>query len=161
MSLDILAYLCIRRILSWYRRFWKSLKTKPKNSGELTPFPSPFWAPSPQPHHRQTGLLREDLVAEEFIKGNLYQRKVQNPTRENLLEAGWHWPGMVRTGQKSSSHSHPCSGEDRNSFSEEPPLRTTKEDFFSPKCVCQVRPDSLGPFQCCFCLAKRILCAKQ
>lgn len=54
MSVDILAYLCFRRILSWYRRFRKWLKTKPKNSGELIPFTPPFWAPSLQPHHRRT-----------------------------------------------------------------------------------------------------------
>lgn len=42
MSLDILAYLCFRRILSWYRRFWKSLKTKPKNSKELIPSTTPL-----------------------------------------------------------------------------------------------------------------------
>lgn len=137
-------------------------QTKPKNSGELNPFIPPFWAPSLLPHHRQC-LLREDLVAEglkrETFYTFLYQRKVQNPTGENLLEAGCHWPGMVRTGQVQLSQSPTLRGRQKLSHFEKPPLEDTGEDFFSHECVCQARPDSLGPFQCC--LAKRILCAKQ
>lgn len=52
-------------------------------------------------------------------------------------------------------------GRQKLSHFEQPPLGATGEDHFSPKCVCQARPDSLGPFQWCFCLAKWILCVKQ
>lgn len=43
VSLDVLAHLCFRRIPSWYRRFWKSLKTKPKNSEEPIPSTTPLF----------------------------------------------------------------------------------------------------------------------
>lgn len=87
-------------------------------------------------------------------------RRVQNPTGENTLEAGWHWPGMVRSVQVQLSLSPVLRGlgGDGNWATLRSCLWELRGWALSHRTgVCQVRTDSSGPHRLCVRLAKYIL----